>query len=107
MGVPETEPSPILIEVEAVNAKPVSGRGAMEGEEAGKAEDALKRLKEIGGSIAEVCESIQQSVSAGLKSAEPDEFTLEFGVKIGAEGGAIISKVSGEAALKVTATWRK
>lgn len=70
------------------------------------AKDAVEKLSEIGESIAEACGSITEAVKRRLEGATPDEFTLEFGVKIGAEGGAIISKVTGEAALKVTATWR-
>lgn len=73
----------------------------------GRAADAVTKLRDIGDSIAEACGSINEAVAARLAQAQPDEFTLEFGVKIGAEGGAIISKVTGEAALKVTATWRK
>jgi hypothetical protein len=73
----------------------------------GGARDAVAKLREIGDSIAEACGAINQAVAERMQAAQPDEFTLEFGVKVGAEGGAIISKVSGEAALKVTATWRK
>jgi Trypsin-co-occurring domain 1 len=101
----EGKPS-VLIEVDPVTVNEIGVQGAMEGAEAGRTEDALEKLREIGGSIAEVCQSVQEAVAAGISATKPDEFTLEFGVKIAGEGSAIISKVSGEAALKVTATWR-
>lgn len=102
----EGKPS-VFIEVDPVTVNEISAGGALEGTMEGrKVEDALEKLREIGGAIAEVCESVQEAVAEGIDKSKPDEFTLEFGVKIAGEGSAIISKVSGEAALKVTATWR-
>jgi NTP-dependent ternary system trypsin peptidase co-occuring protein len=97
----------VLIEVDPVIVNEVGVQGALEGTEEGRTEDALEKLREIGGSIAEVCQSVHEAVAAGIDATKPNEFTLEFGVKIAGEGSAIISKVSGEAALKVTATWRR
>lgn len=37
----------------------------------------------------------------------PSEFELEFGIKIDAEAGAIVSKVSAEGNLKVKLVWRQ
>lgn len=103
----EVEGKPrVLIEVDPVTVSEIGAQGTMEGDMEGRTEDAIKKLKEIGGSIAEVCQSVQEAVASGMSKTKPDEFTLEFGVKIAGEGSAIISKVSGEAALKVTATWR-
>jgi hypothetical protein len=96
----------VLIEVDETQTRLIShapGDAQLEG----GAEDAVEKLRAIGDSIAEACSSINEAVSKRLGEAQPDEFTLEFGVKVGAEGGAIISKVSGEAALRITATWRK
>jgi|SRR4051812_30048704 hypothetical protein len=98
---------PVLIEIDDASVFEVgASSAALEGELEGRTEDALNKLREIGDSIAEVCGSIQSAVAARMAKTKPDEFVLEFGVKISGEGSAIISKVSGEASLKVTATWR-
>ena len=50
-----------------------------------------------------------QRVSA-LRATLPDEFTqveLEFGLKLEAEAGALISKVGAEASINVTLTWER
>ena len=50
-----------------------------------------------------------QRVSA-LRVTLPDEFTqveLEFGLKLEAEAGALISKVGAEASINVTLTWER
>ena len=50
-----------------------------------------------------------QRVSA-LRVTLPNEFTqveLEFGLKLEAEAGALISKVGGEASINVTLTWER
>lgn len=97
----------VLIEVDEATVTTIgAARPALGAELEGRAEDAIEKLGEIGDSIAAVCESIHEAVAARMAKTAPDEFTLEFGVKIGGEGSAIISKVTGEAALKVTATWR-
>jgi uncharacterized protein YfiM (DUF2279 family) len=47
---------------------------------------------------------------SALRDALPDEFTqveLEFGVKLEAEAGALISKVAGEGSINVTLTWER
>jgi hypothetical protein len=97
----------VLIEVEDTTVVSVDLQGAaLGGELEGRTEEAIEKLREVGDSIAEVCKSIQGAVAERLAQSQPDEFTLEFGVKIGGEGSVIISKVSGEASLKVTGTWR-
>lgn len=37
----------------------------------------------------------------------PDEVAVEFGVKMSAESGAIIAKLTGEANFKINLTWKK
>jgi hypothetical protein len=96
----------VLIEVDDVTVVPIGREAALEGALEGRTEDAVQKLREIGDSIGEVCASVREAVVQRIEGAKPDEFVLEFGVKVAAEGSAIISKVSGEAAIKVTATWR-
>lgn len=41
-----------------------------------------------------------------LREVAPSEFSVEFGIKVTAEAGAIFSKVGGEANFGVKMTWR-
>jgi Trypsin-co-occurring domain 1 len=42
-----------------------------------------------------------------LKAVGPDDITVEFGIKISIEAGAIITKTAGEANFTVTLTWKR
>jgi hypothetical protein len=42
-----------------------------------------------------------------LYEIRPSELTIEFGIKVTAEAGAIFSKVGGEANFDIKATWKK
>lgn len=46
-----------------------------------------------------------RSVLARLREAGPEEVTVEFGVKLTAEAGAVIARTAGECNLKVTLHW--
>ena len=97
----------VLIEIYDATVVAVTPVGAaLEGALEGRTEEAIEKLRDIGQSIGEVCSSIRKASVEQMQAAKPDEFALEFGVKIGGEGSAIISKVSGEASIKITATWR-
>jgi hypothetical protein len=70
------------------------------------AEKAIENLKDVGAAIANVCQSIQEEVEEAMKEAVPNELTLEFGVKLTGETGVpMLTKVSAEGTLKVTAKW--
>lgn len=52
-----------------------------------------------------VSETINQ-VQSFDESITPDEFQLQFGIKISGEYGAVVAKASGEAQLSVTLTYK-
>ncbi|POG44614.1 hypothetical protein BV881_26050 [Streptomyces sp. ZL-24] len=59
--------------------------------------------------LPQTLEAVTRSVRSGLRSAAPDEVTLEFGIEIAAKSGQLVSVVTeagGKATLKVTVTWR-
>ena len=69
------------------------------------AEKSAQALDRAMGTIRQMA----QRVSA-LRVTLPDEFTqveLEFGIKLEAEAGALISKVGAEASINVTLTWER
>lgn len=48
-----------------------------------------------------------QSILAKLREARPHGITVEFGLKLTAEAGAVITKTAGECNLKVTLYWER
>lgn len=109
LKTPAGDEPAVLIEIEdvAIHEISLSSEDAEGGDVEGKTEDALNKLRDIGRSIADVCRSLHEEVKDSMEAAQPDEFVLEFGVKVSAEGSAIIAKATGEASLKVTAKWVK
>lgn len=62
-------------------------------------EKALRTIKALAVSTVE-------SVQAFDKKITPDEFKLEFGIKLSGEYGAVVTKVAGEASIVVTLTYK-
>ena len=48
-----------------------------------------------------------QTIKDTLVASGPDEFTVEFGIKLGGETGIIIAKGTAEVNLTVTMSWQK
>lgn len=46
-----------------------------------------------------------QSILAKLRQAHPHDITVEFGLKLTGEAGAVITRTTGECNLKVTLHW--
>ena len=73
---------------------------------------AGRRLGEVAKEVATTFEdalsgvtSAAQAVSRELRTLEPDELTIQIGLKMTAELGAIIAKAGGEANFSVTMKW--
>lgn len=47
------------------------------------------------------------AVTDRLQAMSPDEFTVEFGLTLGAESGLVVAKGSGEVHFAVTLSWHK
>jgi hypothetical protein len=100
-AAPATEPTPILVEL----AQPP-----------GVYQVALPSPEELAKRSAQAIESAMATIQAmALRASEmidnlagnPDELELEFGLKLYAEGNALIAKGGAEAALAVKLTWRR
>jgi len=48
-----------------------------------------------------------QAILAELKDLSPNEVSVQFGVKLNAETGAILAKAGGEVSFNVTLSWKK
>ncbi|MDX1908759.1 MAG: CU044_2847 family protein [Bacteroidia bacterium] len=95
----------LLVEVESASAQ--SGRVPVRG--GGDENPAtIKTGKKLEAALAPL-RTIASSVINKLKGLElqPDEVSLELGMKINAESTIVIAKAGGEAHLKVTLTWKK
>ena len=72
-----------------------------------KAVDLTNRLEEVGTVISDVCRTIHARLRANLKDAKPNEFTLEFGIKLAGETGVpLITNTSVDGTFQVKATWK-
>lgn len=85
---------------------PSHARGAVRGPAA-----RLEVLAESGKTFETALKNVEQAAEALMKrlrslSKQPDEVTVEFGVKMSTEGGAIIAKASAEANFKITLNWK-
>jgi len=84
--------------------EPVSGvtQAARPGEVAAKAsqtfEDAMDRIRPIATTLVSKVRDLADP---------PDEAEFEFGLKLTAEAGAILTSAGGEAHCKVTLTWKR
>lgn len=92
----------ILVEVDEPETRGGITRAARPGELAVKAtqtfESAIEKIKPT--------TEIIINKLRGLSSA-PDKLSVEFGLKMSAEAGALIAAASAEANYKITLTWNK
>jgi len=70
----------------------------------------LQKARDLFGDGLELAKSCATRVVNSIKemggAAKPDEFQLQFSIKLDTEVGAIIAKSSTEAQLQVTMTWK-
>lgn len=68
---------------------------------------AVRDLFGDGMSLAKNCAiRVVKSINDMQKAIKPDEFQLQFGIKLDAEAGAIIAKTEAGAQLQITMTWK-
>ncbi len=97
----EVSPADVEVETIAASQAAFTGTGASGGDR------AVDKLSELGESFVDVCRRLATSAEEGLKKQRPAEVTVEFGLTLAGEGGVpMVTKASGEASIKVTATWR-
>lgn len=96
---------------------PLDGGGSILVENARPESSGPVRVGRAGEAIRDATASLQaalvpvrraaQAVLDELRKAGPDEVTVELGVSLTAEAGAIITKTEAAANLTVTLTWRR
>ncbi|MGK4581841.1 CU044_2847 family protein [Kitasatospora sp. HPMI-4] len=74
---------------------------------AGRVGDAVHELPEsLQGALRPVAEAARATLDE-LRRACPDEITVEFGVDLAVEAGAVITKTGATGHLMVTMTWKR
>ncbi|MGV9451238.1 CU044_2847 family protein [Streptomyces sp. NPDC003635] len=73
---------------------------------AGRIGDTVRELPStLEGALEPVTEAARAALTA-LRKARPDEITVEFGVDLAFEAGAVITKSQAGCHLKVTVAWK-
>jgi hypothetical protein len=83
--------------------QPAAGDGPVK---AGRVGDAVR---EMPGTLQAALEPVTEAAHATLgqlRKARPDEITIEFGVDLAFEAGAVITKSQASCHLKVTMSWQ-
>jgi len=87
-----------------IEAEPTFGS-----EQTTSADQALMKTQEAFERAKITVTSIAKSMAGSIKKLDdavtPDQFELEFAIKFGAEGQAILASTSAEASLKITMTY--
>ncbi|MGW2044345.1 CU044_2847 family protein [Streptomyces sp. NPDC001858] len=73
---------------------------------AGRVGDAVRELPvTLQGALEPITEAARAALDQ-LRKARPDEITIEFGVDLAVEAGAVITKSQAGGHLKVTVSWK-
>lgn len=74
---------------------------------AAKGDAGIDFLDKATASAADVCKRFAERLKEEFAGAGPDEVNIEFGVSMSGSVGAVLTKASTDASLKISATWRK
>lgn len=78
--------------------------------EAGRPVELVQKMTVEFERVMETVRAIARGFRDGLERLEektrPDEATLEFGLKLGGETDVVLVRASGEAAFKISLTWK-
>ena len=94
---------------------PLEGGGSVLVEAQSGAEGPVKAgrlgdvVREVPGTLQDALEPITEAAQAALdqlRKARPDEITVEFGVDLAVEAGAVITKGRATGHLQVTVSWK-
>jgi hypothetical protein len=99
--LPLQEGGTVVVEVDGAGRGPVTRGGRREE----LVTDASETFEQALDRVLPALRSLAARVSAAAQG--PDEFTIEFGLRLSAEMGAIVAKTAGEANFSVSATWKR
>ncbi|WP_030208776.1 CU044_2847 family protein [Streptomyces sp. NRRL S-87] len=73
---------------------------------AGRIGDAVREVPQTLQSALEPVTRVAQAALEQLRKARPDQITVEFGVDLAVEAGAVITKSKANCHLKVSVSWQ-
>lgn len=74
---------------------------------AGRAEDVAEKAKQTFEQALDRVKPAVDAVMSRLRTLQPDEVDVEFGIKLNTKAGAFIASAGTEANFKVTLTWKR
>jgi len=99
---PLQEGGAILVEVDSAEPAGARVRGASPTEVAEKAKQAfetsLERIKPVAGAVIGKLRELTD---------QPEQVTVEFGIKLSAEAGVVLASTGVEANFKITVLWKR
>ena len=91
-----------------VDLGPTSGvRGVARTSAADLTEKSAELVEKAMGTIRGMAKKVVETVESIKVSERPTKVEVEFGIKLDAEAGALLSKVSAETSMNVTLTWER
>lgn len=73
---------------------------------AGRVGDAVREVPQTLQEVLEPVTRVAQAALEQLRKARPDQITVEFGVDLAVEAGAVITKSKANCHLQVSVSWR-
>jgi Trypsin-co-occurring domain 1 len=108
--LPAANQREILIEIDdavVVVTPPAAPKPMEDGQTEGRAEDIANRMVAISQLIGDTCSSMVEHVRRATSAVKAEEWTLEFSIKLAGEAAVpMISKISAEGAIKVSAKFK-
>ena len=96
--------STVAFEVTAPKANQTDAGNYAGGASALAAQIAQLDIASLASSVSSIVD--QFSLQFSPREGGPSQCELEFGIKVNAEGSIIVSKLGGEASLKIKVTWK-
>lgn len=95
-----------VAEVESVRESPkTSGRTSASRSEAGRTVDAARKASKTFEEALSALRPATDALKEHVRALQPDEVTVEFGIKLNATSGVVLASAGTEANFKVTLTW--
>lgn len=74
----------------------------------GFASTTASHIRDVGETIAKLCDDVMTAMREGVTAVSPDELELTFGISLGGEASIpLVTKASSEATFTVRALWNK
>jgi hypothetical protein len=102
----KTSKGQVFIQIADTAVEILQPAPGLSGEMAGAEEIVTERMVLIASAVSGVCDQLYSGIRQTIKKTQPQELTLEFGIKLGGKAGIpFVTEGSAEGTVKVTAKW--